>query len=78
MTRQIVGDARRMQDLGSSFGAELFAREIDYLIEHEWAYTAEDILFRRTKTGLHLTAQQRQAVADYIAARIPSARFRMR
>ncbi|HEV7822524.1 MAG TPA: glycerol-3-phosphate dehydrogenase [Burkholderiales bacterium] len=73
ITREILHNARCMEDLGVSFGAELFAREIDYLIEHEWARTAEDILFRRTKTGLHLTVQQCEAVADYVAARVPGA-----
>jgi glycerol-3-phosphate dehydrogenase len=58
-------------DLGTHFGAELFAREIDYMIDHEWARTHEDILYRRTKAGLHLTAAQCASVADYVAARIP-------
>ena len=75
---EVVADARAVGDLGTYFGAELFAREIDYLIEHEWARTAEDILYRRTKTGLHLTADQRSTVAQYVAARVAANALPMR
>ena len=49
---RIIGDARSDADLGRDFGAGLHAREIDYLAATEWAMTAEDILFRRSKLGL--------------------------
>jgi len=75
---EVVADAHALGDLGTYFGAELFAREIDYLIEHEWARTAEDILYRRTKTGLHLTADQRSAVAQYVAAQVAANALPMR
>ncbi len=51
----ILGDARTLADLGRDFGAGLTAREIDYLIAEEWARTAEDVLWRRTKCGLPMT-----------------------
>ena len=41
--------------MGHDFGAGLTAREVDYLIANEWAETADDILWRRTKLGLRLT-----------------------
>ncbi len=66
----ILKSAQSVTDLGKCFGAELFAREVDYLIQHEWARTAEDILYRRTKTGLQLTAQQCEMLANYVAARV--------
>jgi len=66
---RVLGDARTMADLGRDFGAELTAREIDYLMAEEWAVTADDVLWRRTKCGLPMTAAQRAAVADYIAGR---------
>jgi glycerol-3-phosphate dehydrogenase len=69
-THMVLDGARSLDDLGACFGAELFAREVDYLVEHEWARTAEDILYRRTKTALHLTVEQRAAVANYVAARV--------
>jgi glycerol-3-phosphate dehydrogenase len=56
-------------DLGRDFGAELSSREVDYLMAEEWAMTADDVLWRRTKCGLPMTAQQRAAVADYVAGR---------
>jgi D-erythritol 1-phosphate dehydrogenase len=52
--------------LGKHFGGPLYEREIAYLRQHEWARTAEDILDRRTKHGLHLDADARAAVARYI------------
>ena len=45
------------KDLGQDFGSGLYQREVEYLIEHEWATTAEDILFRRTKIGLVMSTK---------------------
>lgn len=50
-------------DLGDDLGAGLTERELDYLRAREWARTAEDVLWRRSKLGLHMTPAQRQAVA---------------
>ncbi len=69
LAREILGDARTPRDLGENFGAGLYAREVDHLIEKEWAQMAEDVLWRRTKAGLHMEATQREAVARYIARR---------
>lgn len=52
----LLQGARQMQDLGEDFGAGLHAREVAFLCEHEWARTAEDILWRRSKLGLQLDA----------------------
>ena len=57
----VIGTATALEDLGQFFGATLYASEVNYLIAQEWAQTAEDILTRRTKTGLHLSPQQRLA-----------------
>jgi glycerol-3-phosphate dehydrogenase len=51
---RLLDDARGMNDLGFHFGDDLYAREIDYLQAKEWAMTAEDILWRRSKRGLHV------------------------
>lgn len=64
---KVLGEAAATADLGEYFGADLYAGEIDYMMAHEWARTVEDLLWRRTKCGLHLTAVQQQAVADYVA-----------
>jgi glycerol-3-phosphate dehydrogenase len=66
LTYDVLGKAATVTDLGESFGAELYAREIDYLVEHEWAMSAEDVLWRRTKAGLHMTPAQQAAVARYL------------
>jgi glycerol-3-phosphate dehydrogenase len=58
----VVGDG----DLGEDFGAGLSERELRYLVEREWAQTAEDVLWRRTKTGLLMTPAQRERVATVL------------
>ena len=55
----VVGDG----ELGEDLGAGLTEREIRYLVEREWAQTAEDVLWRRTKAGLLMTEAQRARVA---------------
>ncbi|WP_156680390.1 glycerol-3-phosphate dehydrogenase [Sphingomonas profundi] len=65
----LLGTARTVDDLGRHFGADLYAREIDYLVEREWASSAEDILFRRSKLGLHVPAGAAAAVDAYLAGR---------
>ena len=52
--------------MGKSFGGGLYARELTYLMEHEWARDAEDLLWRRTKCGLHMTEGQRRRVGDFL------------
>jgi glycerol-3-phosphate dehydrogenase len=58
----VIGDG----DLGEDFGAGLTEREVRYFIEHEWAQTAEDVLWRRTKAGLLMNPAQRERVAAVI------------
>jgi glycerol-3-phosphate dehydrogenase len=65
----ILGDAAAPEDIGEGFGHGLTAAEVDYLIAHEWARTAEDILWRRTKLGLHFTPAQTARLEDYITER---------
>ncbi len=67
---KVLAGARSMDDLGIDFGAGLTQREVDYLIDQEWARTSEDVLWRRTKTGLHMTAAQAAAVTDYLVRTI--------
>lgn len=53
---RVLGAAQTEAELGEHFGGGLYAAEVDYLIAHEWARTAEDILWRRTKCGLRVDA----------------------
>ena len=49
-----------------NFGADLYEAEVRYLVEHEWAVTAEDVLWRRTKRGLHLSREQAAALDEFM------------
>jgi len=68
----VLGDARTPADLGTVFGAGLSEREVAYLVAQEWATTAEDVLWRRTKCGLHLSATEQAAVAAWFAGQPPA------
>jgi glycerol-3-phosphate dehydrogenase len=59
---QVIGGAHGINDLGRNYGADLYEREVDYLKEQEWAMTAEDILWRRSKLGLHMRPEERAAL----------------
>jgi glycerol-3-phosphate dehydrogenase len=63
---RVLGAAKSLADLGPNFGADLTAAEVQYLIQNEWARTADDILFRRTKLGLRLTKPQREALGAHM------------
>jgi len=64
----VLGDAQSWADLGRDYGAGLTQREIDYLKRYEWARSADDVLWRRTKLGLHMTPTERAAVATAFAS----------
>ncbi|MGH8672849.1 MAG: hypothetical protein ACREVG_00910 [Burkholderiales bacterium] len=49
-------------------GGGLTERELAYFVDHEWARTAEDVLWRRTKAGLHMSEPQRARVAERMGA----------
>jgi glycerol-3-phosphate dehydrogenase len=53
-------------DWGELFGADLTEREVRYLIEHEWARTAEDVLWRRSKLGLRLSQAEAERLGDFM------------
>jgi len=59
---RVLGEAKTLGDLGRDYGAGLYQADIDYLVAYEYARTPEDILYRRTKRGLHMDAAQIEAV----------------
>jgi glycerol-3-phosphate dehydrogenase len=67
LTAHILGDATSLADCGHHFGHGLTEREVRYLIEREWAQSAEDILWRRSKLGLHFTAEQTAELERFLA-----------
>ena len=60
----ILGNAARTADLGRVFGADLTEAELRYLMRAEWARTAEDVVWRRSKLGLRLSKEQIAAIGD--------------
>jgi glycerol-3-phosphate dehydrogenase len=65
---KLLGNAKSLGDLGQSFGATLTESEVRYLMSSEWACTAEDIVWRRSKLGLRLSPAEIAAIDDWIAA----------
>lgn len=59
---EMLGEARSAADLGRAFGAGLTSREIAWLTSREWALSADDILWRRSKLGLHMSQAERAEV----------------
>jgi glycerol-3-phosphate dehydrogenase len=64
--KALLGLAKSLADLGRNFGADLYEAEVRYLVENEWAITAEDVLWRRTKRGLHLGREQVAALDEFM------------
>ena len=68
MAFALLGNAGSADDLGLAFGGSLTEAEVRWLMQKEWARTADDILWRRSKLGLRLSPQQAKALADYVSA----------
>lgn len=66
----LLGDATSLEDLGQCFGSDLYEREVNYLIEHEWAHTADDVLWRRTKLGLELSEQEARTLDTFMTRKL--------
>lgn len=67
---RLVGAAESLADLGRHFGGLLYEAEADYLIAEEWAATAADVLMRRTKHGLKLSAGETDRFRQWMMARV--------
>lgn len=65
----MLADVSSLADMKQAFGAGLFEIEIDWLITNEFVRSADDVLWRRSKLGLHMTTAEKQAVSDWFAAR---------
>ncbi|KLE34726.1 glycerol-3-phosphate dehydrogenase [Aurantiacibacter luteus] len=63
-----LGEAAGWDDLGRQFGCGLSEAEVEYLRRNEWAVSAEDVLWRRTKLGLHMSAAEVAGLESYLAA----------
>lgn len=67
--REIIGHAANIQSLGIHFGADLYESEVAYMMDYEWARTAEDVLWRRSKIGLRVNDAQQKYLAEWIKQR---------
>jgi glycerol-3-phosphate dehydrogenase len=64
---EAIGGANKLEELGETVGDLISRREVDYMVAHEWVCTAEDLLWRRTKLGLHLSAEDQAKIATWIS-----------
>ncbi|ODT55353.1 MAG: glycerol-3-phosphate dehydrogenase [Methylobacterium sp. SCN 67-24] len=62
----LLGLAKSEADLGRNFGADLYEAEVRYLVDNEWAVSADDVLWRRTKRGLKLGKDQAAALEEFL------------
>jgi len=75
--RLFLGDASSPGDLGRDFGSGLHEIEVKWLIDREWARSADDILWRRTKLGLKMSPEEagelERFISGYLAERAGAA-----
>jgi glycerol-3-phosphate dehydrogenase len=62
----LLASATTSSDLGRHFGSGFYEAELRYLMEREWAVTVEDVLWRRSKLGLHIGAEEAEAIAEFM------------
>jgi glycerol-3-phosphate dehydrogenase len=67
----ILQQLKSTADLGRCFGADLYECEVRYLVAHEWVRRADDLLWRRSKLGLRVTAEQAAALDEFLAELTP-------
>ena len=65
---RVLADAQSMDDLGQRFAGDLTEAEVRYLIRKEWAQSADDVLWRRSKLGLKATADETAALDRLIGS----------
>src|SRR5262249_13784977 len=74
--RRLLKSVKHADDLGEKFGADLHAAEVRYLIDQEWARSVDDVLWRRSKLGLRVSANDRERLAAFMAQAIGAASLR--
>ena len=72
LAERILGGASSSADLGQDFGCGLFECEVRWLVEHEWARSAEDILWRRTRLGMVAQNDTISALEDWLSKHAPA------
>jgi glycerol-3-phosphate dehydrogenase len=64
--RDILRGCKRLPDLGRHFGEQVYEAEIRYMVTKEWARTLEDVLWRRSKLGLHISEETERNIQDFL------------
>jgi glycerol-3-phosphate dehydrogenase len=62
----LMKGALNIEDMGQDFGGTLSEREVEYLMKHEWAECAEDVVWRRSKLGIRLDKKQISVIEDWM------------
>jgi len=65
----LIGGAQGLNDMGAHLGGDLYASELEYLVDQEFVTSAEDVLWRRSKLALHLDEASRARVREWFAQR---------
>ncbi len=65
-SENLLEGVRELRDLGEHFGHELYEAELCYLVDHEWVRGLDDAIWRRTKLGMWLSAEQQSRVANWL------------
>ena len=65
----VLRGASSIEEMGQHFGGDLYEKELEYLVAHEFAKCADDVLWRRSKLGMHLSPEAQRTVADWFARR---------
>ena len=66
----LMSGASAKKDMGQDFGASLSEREVNYLIQHEWAECADDVIWRRTKLGIHFSETEKKALDKWMSDKV--------
>ena len=69
---EVLDGVRTVADLGRHFGGCLYEKEVRHCMREEWAVDADDVLWRRTKEGLHMTPAQRADFAQWMSEQLPN------
>ena len=70
LTKKLVGDATSLDDLGEHFGDGVYEAELSYLIDNEWVRQCEDLLWRRSKLGLHVSEETKTRLGNWFENRM--------
>ncbi len=71
-TRELLAGVENPEQMGHHFGTGLYEREVVYLIEHEWAASAADILWRRSKLGLRMSSEEVRGLDKWLKEHYPA------